>query len=364
MDHHPRLIAALLAAAVAAPLAVGGCDIQHGDPASSCSGKTTLRASGSSAQAIAVDRFIAAYEDHCPGYALDYRSNGSAVGIAEFTSGKTDFGGTDSPLTPSDAEWEDAVARCGGSEPWNLPLVFGPIAVTYNVFGVSRMILDGPTIAKIFTGRIRSWNAPEIAALNPDQPLTQQPIVVIHRGDESGTTDNFQRYLQAAAGTAWDRGAGKVFRGGVGKPRDGNAGAAAAVASTPGSVTYTEWSFAQQQELPAAQIITPAGPDPVALSFESASASLNGVRLRDRGNDLILDISSLYVPTRLGAYPIVLVSYEVVCSRYPDRSTAAAVARFLSIALTSGQDGLGDLGYVPVPAWLRDRLMGAIDQLG
>ena len=363
MDNHPRIVAALLAAVVAALLATGGCDTRHSDQATNCDGKTLLRASGSSAQAIAIDQFTAAYETACPGRALDYQANGSAAGIDEFSRGKTDFGGTDSPLTPSDAEWERAKDRCGGSEPWNLPLVFGPIAVTYNVFGVSTLTLDGPTIAKIFTGRISAWNAPEITALNPDQILPQQPIVVIHRGDESGTTDNFQRYLQAAAGTAWDRGAGKVFRGGVGKPMDGNAGAAAAVATTPGSVTYTEWSFAQRQDLPAAQIITPAAAEPVALSVESAAAAVEGVRLRDRGNDLVVDTSSLYAPTRVGAYPIVLASYEVVCSRYPDRGTAAAVAQFLSVALTSGQDGLGERGYVPVPAWLRDRLMGAIDDL-
>lgn len=363
MDNHPRIAAALLTAAVAAVLAAGGCGARPTDQATSCSGKTTLRASGSSAQANAIDQFTAAYEAACPGYGLDYRATGSGDGISEFISGRTDFGGTDSPLSPGDTEWEKARDRCGGSDPWNLPLVFGPIAVTYNIFGVTSLILDGPTIAKIFTGKIGTWNAPEITALNPDQPLPQQPIVVIYRGDESGTTDNFQRYLQAAAGTAWDRGAGKDFRGGAGKARDGNAGAAAAVAATPGSVTYTEWSFAQRQELPVARIVTPAAPEPVTLSFESASASVAGVRLHERGNDLVVDTSSLYVPTRSGAYPIVLASYEVVCSRYPDTGTAVAVAQFLSIALAGGQDGLGDRGYVPVPAWLRDRLMGAIDDL-
>ncbi|HPY24086.1 MAG TPA: phosphate ABC transporter substrate-binding protein PstS [Mycobacterium sp.] len=345
-----------------------------------CAGKQILEASGSTAQAIAMARFITTYERACPGRSVTYTPNDSGNGVSEFVAGKTDFAGTDSPVVPSSADWAGddwggddwggddwggddwgrAQARCNGNGPWNLPLVFGPIALTYNVFGVDSLVLDPPAIAKIFTGRINTWDAPEIAALNPDLHLPRQPIVVFFRSDHSGTTDNFQKYLQSAAGPAWDRGAGKEFRGGVGRGRSGNAGTSAEIAQTPGSVTYSEWSFAQKQGLSVARIITSAGSEPVTLSAESVTASISGIRVNGRAHDLVLDTSTLYQPTRRGAYPIVLATYEVVCPTYADREVAKAVRDFLGIALTDGQAGLTDIGYVPVTAEIVERLKAAI----
>lgn len=340
--------------------AMTGCSPDAAAPSAACAGKRDLRASGSSAQAAAMTRFITSYENACPGHSLDYTSNGSGAGVAEFAAGLTDFGASDSPIAPASEDWAKARARCGGSTPWNLPLVFGPIAVTYNVFGVDTLTLDASTTAKIFTGRITSWDAPEIAALNPDQQLPRQPIVVFFRSDDSGTTDNFQQYLQAAAGAAWGRGAGKAFQGGVGRGRRGNEGTSAEIAPTPGSITYTEWSFAQRQQLPVARIITSAGSDPVPLSVDTVTASISDIRIKGSGNDLTLDLSGLYQPGRRGAYPIVLATYEVVCSRYPDPQTAEAIKTFLEAALTIGQDGLTEIGYVPVTPSIAGRLTAAI----
>ncbi|PRC46029.1 phosphate ABC transporter substrate-binding protein PstS, partial [Mycobacterium sp. ITM-2017-0098] len=135
------------------------------ESASDCGGKEALKASGSSAQANAMTRFINAYEKDCPGFTLNYTSSGSGAGVSEFLGGQTDFGGSDSPLSAEKGEVDKAKERCGGSEAWNLPAVFGPIAVTYNVEGVDGLVLDGPTAAKIFNGTVKTWDAPEIAAL-------------------------------------------------------------------------------------------------------------------------------------------------------------------------------------------------------
>ncbi len=353
-----------LVAAVALTVVLSGCEADRQTSLStSCRGKETLIASGSSAQAIAMERFIAAYEKACPGHSLRYTSNGSGAGVAGFLAGRIDFAGTDSPIIRGSAEWVAAVERCGGTEPWNLPLAFGPIAITYNVFGVDSLVLDGPTIAKIFRGRLTSWDAPEIVALNPDVDLPPQPIVVLYRGDESGTTDNFQRYLQATAGDAWGRGAGKAFRGGVGWARQGNEGTSAAIPRTPGSITYTEWSFAQKQQLPSAQIVNRAGSEPVTLSADSAASSVAGIAVIGQGNDLLLDIAALYQPTRREAYPIMLATYEVVCSKYPDRATAEAVREFVGAAMSDGQLELADVGYVPLPDSLIGRLKQAVGSI-
>ena len=334
-----------------------------GDSSIACGGKKSLKASGSSAQANAVTRFVTAYEAACPGFTLNYTSSGSGAGVKEFIGGQTDLGGTDSPLNADKGEIEKAKERCGGADAWNLPMVFGPIAITYNVPGVDALVLDGATAAKIFSGAVTSWDAPEIAALNPGKTLPAQPIVVIFRSDESGTTDNFQKYLTAASNGAWEKGAGKTFNGGTGEGAKGNEGTSAAITSTPGSVTYNEWSFAKNQGLSIAQIITSAGPDPVTLSVDSVGKSIAGVKIKGEGNDLVLDTSSFYEPTEVGAYPIVLGTYSVVCSKYPDAEVAPAVKAFLSVALGKGQEGLTDNGYIPVPDSFKSKLTAAINAI-
>lgn len=328
-----------------------------------CGGKEALKASGSSAQANAMTRFINAYEKDCPGFTLNYTSSGSGAGVSEFLGGQTDFGGSDSPLSADKGEYEKAKERCGGSDAWNLPAVFGPIAITYNVEGVDGLVLDGPTAAKIFNGTIKTWDAPEIAALNEGVTLPAQPINVVFRSDESGTTDNFQKYLDAASDGAWGKGAGKSFAGGVGEGAKGNEGTSAAVSGTPGSITYNEWSFAKAQNLSIAKIITSAGPEPVELSTESAGVAIDGVKFKGEGNDLVLDTASFYTPTEPGSYPIMLAAYEIVCSQYPDAEVATAVKAFMHSALGNGQKGLEDNGYIPVPEAFKTRLTEAVDAI-
>lgn len=343
--------------------AASGSEGGGSEAAGDCGGKKSLKASGSTAQANAMTRFINAYETDCPGYTLNYTSSGSGAGVSEFLGGQTDFGGSDSPLNAEKGEVDRAKERCGGSDAWNLPAVFGPIAVTYNLAGVDGLVLDGPTLGKIFNGTVTTWDAPEIAALNEGATLPAQPINVIFRSDESGTTDNFQQYLDAASDGAWGKGAGKSFAGGVGEGAKGNEGTSAAIASTPGSITYNEWSFAKAQNLSIAQIITSAGPDPVELSTETAGKAIDGVKFKGEGNDLVLDTTSFYMPTEPGSYPIVLAAYEIVCSEYPDPEVATAVKAFMHSALGNGQTGLEDNGYIPVPEGFKTRLTEAVDAI-
>lgn len=228
-----------LAAIAAAALLTAGCS-QTGpkqpyakDATVACSGKSALTASGSTAQAAAMAHFATAYQKACPEKTVTYTPNGSGTGIEEFLSGKTDFGNSDSPLQGVSAE--PARKRCGGAEALNIPVVFGPIAVTYNLPDVNVLILDAPTLAGIFSGAITRWNDPAIEALNLPEgrahpnPRTAMPdllIRVVHRSDQSGTTDNFQQYLQTAAGEVWTAGAGMTFGGDVGDGATGNQGVA------------------------------------------------------------------------------------------------------------------------------------------
>jgi phosphate transport system substrate-binding protein len=182
---------------------------------------------------------------------------------------------------------------------------------------------------------------------------------VIFRSDESGITDNFQKYLDGASNRAWGRGVGKAFNGGVGEGVKGSSGVSQAIKSTPNSIGYVEWSFAQQDNLAAAQLVTSAGPPPVPLTTQTAAKSIAGVTIKGEGNDLVLDTSTFYMPKETGSYPVMLPTYEIVCSKYPDSEVAPAVKAFLTAALGKGQDGIDSAGYVTVPDAFKAKLTSA-----
>jgi len=325
-----------------------------------CGGQPTLKASGSTAQENAMTRFVKAFEQACPGQSVNYTPNGSGAGISEFIGGQTDFAGSDSPLITG--EYAKADQRCG-SPAWNLPMVFGPIAVAYNVNGLTSLNLNGPVTAQIFNGQINMWNDAAIGLLNLGVKLPAEPIRVVFRSDESGTTDNFQKYLDTVSAGTWGFPAGKKFNGGVGEGARGNDGAAAAVKSTEGSITYIEWSFAQAQHLDMAKVVTTAGPEPVAISPESVGKTISSAWFIRKGNDLALDTISFYRPNQTGSYPIVLATYEIVCSKYHDSQVGTAVKAFLLSAIGAGQNDLTEHGYIPIPAEFKSRLLTAIDAI-
>ncbi|HWF27082.1 MAG TPA: phosphate ABC transporter substrate-binding protein PstS [Mycobacterium sp.] len=325
-----------------------------------CGGKQTLTASGSTAQANAMTRFVTAYSKACSGQTLNYTANGSGAGISEFLAGKTDFGGSDTAL--SGDQYTTAKQRCG-ADAWNLPVVFGPLAITYNLSSVDSLVLDAPTLAKIFSGIITRWDDPALTALNASMPT--EDIWVIYRSDASGTTDNFQSYLQAASGGAWNKGAGKMFNGGVGTGAAGNIGTSAAVKATEGAISYNELSFALQQGLFAAEIKTPASRRslrPVRIGTDTLGKTIAGAKIIGNGNDLVLDLSSFYNPAQPDVYPIVLATYEVVCSKYPSPDVAQAVKAFLQAAI-GRQIDLNKSGYIPLSPDFQARVSSAVDAI-
>lgn len=358
----------LLAAGV---LVLSGCDNNNHTSSTSagaasakvdCGGKKDLRASGATAQENAMEQFVYAYAHACPGYTLDYNANGSGAGITDFVSNETDLAGSGDPLNPAKGQPERAAERCG-SPAWNLPAVFQPIAVTYHINAVNSLILDGPTTAKIFNGSIIRWDDPAIKALNAGTNLPAIPIHVIFRSDQSANSTNFQQYLDAASNGAWGKGAEQVFLGGVGDGALGDNGTSEAVANIDGAITYNEWSFAVGKELNIAQIITPAGPDPVSITVDSVDKTIAGAKIKGEGNDLVVDTSSFYQPTQPGAYPIVEVTYEIVCSNYPDSATGMAVKAFMQAAIGPGQDGLDQYGAIPLPSSFQERLAIAVNAI-
>lgn len=357
-------------AAIAA-LTLAGCGSDNNAPtvtgtetgaasAVDCGGKNNVTAEGSTAQQNAVAVFNQVWGQACPGKDLSYNPTGSGAGREQFIAANVDFAGSDSPL--SDAQIAAAAQRCGGNPAWHLPLVFGPIAMAYNLDGVDSLVLDGDTLARIFSGQITTWNDPAIAALNEGTSLPDSPITPVYRSDSSGTTDNFQKYLTAAAPQTWTQGAGSEFQGGAGEGAQKSAGVVQAVQATPGSIGYVEKGFADQAGVPYAQIDTGAGA--VELNDDTAGKAIDAATFVSEGNDLVLDLNSIYGTQEPGAYPLMLATYEIVCSNGYDAETATAVKSFLTAAANNGQNDLSSAGYVPLPQKFKERLLTSVDAIG
>jgi phosphate transport system substrate-binding protein len=359
----------LLATAVTG-LALAGCgsDDNTGGAAGSgasvaargpagCSGKNALTAEGSTSQQNAIALFNHAWAALCPGKNLSYNPTGSGAGREQFIAGHVDFAGSEMPLGAEQAK--AAAKRCDGNPAWHLPLVFGPVVLAYHLDGVDTLVLNGDVLARIFTAAITNWNDPAISTLNPGVALPDTEITPIYRSDSSGTTDNFQEYLGAAAPQSWNKGAGSEFQGGVGEGAQKSAGVVQAVQTTPGAIGYVEKGFVDQAGIQFAQIDSGSGAVQVTdraarIAVESAKFASEG------GNDLRLDMTSLYNTKAAGAYPLVVVTYEIVCSQGYGADTSAAVRSFLMVAANSGQDGLWAAGYIPLPDKFKQRLVAAI----
>ncbi|MET8151147.1 phosphate ABC transporter substrate-binding protein PstS [Actinoplanes sp. NPDC049668] len=350
--------------ALTAALALTACGSDNTDsPAGAASvapGSCTagqLTAQGSSAQKNAMDEWIKTYQGQCADTKIGYEGTGSGAGIQAFIAGTADFAGSDSAL--KEEEQPQADAKCPGGQALNLPMVIGPIAVVYNLDGVDGLQLSSPVLAKIFAGKITKWNDPAIAAENSGAKLPDATIASVHRSDESGTTDNFTKYLSKTAEADWTFGNAKAWKapGGTGAAKSD--GVTTAVKSTPASISYVELSYAENSDLQKAKIKNGAG-EYTELTGESAGKTIAGAKVAGTGDDLKLDID--YATTEPGAYPIVLVTYEIACSK--GSAKAAAIKGFLTYtASTAGQSALGELGYAPLPEAVRAKVEASVAKI-
>jgi phosphate transport system substrate-binding protein len=364
------LAAAVLAITItSAGLTACGSDDNHRGPASGassgqsatpmCTGKGELTAEGSTAQQNAMAVFSHVWGEYCPRKSVSYNPTGSGAGREQFIAGHVDFAGSDSPLIAD--QILPATKRCNGNPAWDLPLVFGPVALVYNLPEVKTLTVNSDVLARILTGRIAVWNDPILAALNPGTAMPDTKITPIYRVDSSGTTDNLQKFLTAAAPESWSRGVGTEFQGGVGEGAAKSSGVIQAVRTTRGAIGYVEKGFADQSGLPYAQLATASGVVP--LTNETASNAVNAVSFASSGNDLVLNLNSMYGGPQPGAYPLVLATYEIVCSKGYDVETAEAIKSFLTVAANSGQTNLSSAGYIPLTDKVKERLITAINAM-
>jgi phosphate transport system substrate-binding protein len=370
-----RRLAGVTGVALVGSFALSGCGSDNNTSASaspSAGGATTttacpsgtLNGEGSSAQGNAIDQAITDFQSTCSGATINYNPTGSGAGIKQFNAGQVDFAGSDSALSTtlkagSSSTEQAAADKICGSPAWNLPMVAGPIAVAYNLNGVDKLILTPAVTAKIFNGLITTWNDPAIAAINPGVTLPAEPIKVFFRSDDSGTTDNFTKYLKGSAPSDWPQDTGKKWTG-KGEGKEKSAGVANAVKATPGGIAYAEWSFAKDDKLGIAQIDNGAGP--VELTGDSVGKAVSAAKVSGTGNNLVLKLD--YATKAPGAYPILLVTYEIACSKAKDPAKAAMLSAFLkSFASADEQTKLQAIGYAPLPADLQAKVSTAIAAL-
>ena len=326
----------------------------------------SLSGEGSTAQKNAIDEAIAMFSQTNSGAKVSYNATGSGAGIKSFVNGQVDWAGSDSALKTDAAEdgaaSETAAAskRCGGNEAWNIPLVAGPISIAYNLQGVDKLVLDPATIAKIFQGKITTWNDPAIARLNSGVNLPSSKISVFYRSDESGTTENFEKYLAGAAAADYKVTPSKKWSGTVGQGAAKSAGVAQGIKSTAGGIGYVEWSNAKDNNLGTAWVDNGGGA--VQLTAESAGKAVEAAKPAGQGNDLRLKLD--YATKAPGVYPIVLVTYEVVCSKGLDSTKVALLKGFLTfLAQPSTQQDLAGIGYATLPASVLSKVNSSISAI-
>ncbi|MFD7297271.1 phosphate ABC transporter substrate-binding protein PstS [Streptomyces sp. NPDC059897] len=313
--------------------------------------KGQLLGIGSSAQANAIDAWRQAYAQACSEVQLNYKPDGSGAGVTAFNQGQVAFAGSDSALKPEEVAASKKV--CKGGQGINLPMVGGPIAVAFNVQGVDNLTLDAKTLAQIFDSKITKWNDPAIKKLNPDAKLPSTKIQAFHRSDESGTTDNFTKYLKTAAPSDWKYEGGKAWQAKGGQSAQGSSGLAQQVKQTDGAITYVELSYAKDG-VKTVDIDTGAD-QPVKATSENASKAIADAKVVGTGKDLALDLN--YKTQAAGAYPITLVTYEIVCDKGNKAESLAATKSFLNYtASEDGQAALADLGYAPIPAEINKKV--------
>ncbi len=320
----------------------------------------TITGIGASSQKAAMDAWTADFTSANSGVTVNYSPDGSGAGREQFLAGNAQFAGSDAHL--DDTEAEKAKEVCGNDGAFEFPVYISPIAVAFNVEGVDSLNLSPDTIAKIFKGEITNWNDAAIKADNPDATLPDLKITAVHRADDSGTTENFTEYLKATADKVWDQEPdGNFPKSYGGEAAQGTDGVVQTVTDTNGAIGYADASAVGSLKSAKVKV----GNEFVELSPEAATKVLDASKkVEGRGEgDLAFDLAR--DTTESGAYPIVLVSYHIVCSSYADQNTVDMVKAWEKYVVSEeGQASAAEsAGSAPLSNDLRSQINTVLDSI-
>ncbi|MFL5820160.1 MAG: phosphate ABC transporter substrate-binding protein PstS [Solirubrobacteraceae bacterium] len=329
----------MLAIAASGAVALGVAACGGGGKA----GGGTVSGAGSTFAAPLYDQLGSEFKDK-DGTTVNYNPIGSGGGIAQFTARTVDFGATDAAMKDDEVK-----AAMKHGVPVHVPTAFGSITVAYNLPGVANGLrLDGPTVADIFLGKIRKWNDPAIAKLNPGKKLPGTAITVVHRSDESGTTKLFTQFL-SDSNPQWKTkvGSDKTVKWPTGTGAKGNDGVAGGVKQTDGAIGYVELAYALQNKFTTASVKNAAGKF-VEPTLQSTSAAGDGLKV-----PADLRFSAINSPNPQ-AYPIAsatfILVYKDMCKAGIAKDQASRIAGWLNFVLGTGQKSAEQIQYAPDPS--------------
>jgi phosphate transport system substrate-binding protein len=356
-----RLVPAV--AALALGLSVTACGAGNESDASGDGGgdAVTLDGGGATSQAKAEGVWRATYQDDS-GNTVNYEEVGSGTGRENFNSGAYSFAGSDSYMNDDEGELSAAKERCNGEDPIEVPAYVSPIAVAFNLSGVTSLNMTAETIANIFNGTITKWNDDAIAADNDGVDLPDTAIAVIHRSDDSGTTTNFTDYLFKASNGAWATESDGLWpEDGIGQGLEGTSGVIGGVTDTAGAIGY-----ADESAVGDLGVVSIGVGDGFEAPTAEGAAAVVAASPRAEGRpdvDMAIDIDRL--STEAGHYPLLLTSYLIACQHYDDAATADAVKGFLSyVVSTEGQQAAADeAGSAPLDSSLQEEAAGIVDKI-
>jgi phosphate transport system substrate-binding protein len=312
-------------------------------------GRGTLTGAGATFPEPFYTKAFDAYSQLYPQVRVNYQAVGSGAGIQQFTKNTVDFGASDVPMSASD------IAAAGGADALvQVPTTLGVVAVAYKLNGVSRIQLDGTSLAAIFLGRISRWNDPQLAALNSGVGLPATAITVVHRSDGSGTTYHFTDYL-AKVSDDWKSkvGVAKSVQWPAGIGGKGNEGVALAINQTEGSIGYVELAYVIQTGMQQAFLANKNG--------KFVQASVAGATAAAAQNP---DVSptNFSITNEQGdaSYPIAGFSWIIIRTSIGDQSKAKAIAYLFKWLVTDGQSLGQDLDYAPLPESVQGLAMAGL----
>ncbi|QQN64067.1 phosphate ABC transporter substrate-binding protein PstS [Bradyrhizobium diazoefficiens] len=273
------------------------------------------------------------------GNGVNYQSIGSGAGIKQIQAKTVTFGATDAPLKVDQLQ-KDGFAQ------W--PMIMGGIVPVVNIEGVKagELVLDGPTLADIFVGKITKWDDAAIKKLNPSAKLPSDAISVVHRADGSGTTFNFTNYLSKASADWKSKvGEGTAVEWPVGVGAKGNEGVAGNIAQTKNSIGYVEYAYAKQNKLTYTKMVNKAGKtvDPTNESFQAAASNADWTSapgyyliLTDQPGDK--------------SWPIVATTFVLMHKEAADKAASQEALKFFKFAFDKGAKSAEELDYIPMPS--------------
>ena len=341
--------------ATSSPADTGASSAASPDAASPFTENVAVTGAGASFPAPLYQRWFQDLNKKIPQLQVNYQSVGSGAGIEQFTKGTVDFGASDTAMK------DDAIAKVPAEKGVILlPMTAGSIVFAYNVEGVNTGLKPTREVyVGIASGEITKWNDPKIVAANPGVTLPDLAITFIHRSDGSGTTGVLTKHL-AAISPEWKAAIGEgntvQWPAGAFVGAKGNEGVTAQIQQTPGAIGYIEYGYAKTNKLNFAQLENKAK-EFVEANDETVGKTLASVNLPE---NLIAFISD---PEGPGVYPIASYTWLLVPAKVADPTKAKALEVLVEYGLNEGQEIASELGYIPLPKSVREKVVAAADKL-